>query len=252
MNNMQNRNFYEMDFKQFREQRHKKRVFFGIIIAIIGLGLILTNLGLLPCLSLEYSWPLILILIGVFIGIKNSFRNVSAWVLIIIGIAYITPQFTILGRSSQRFVWPFTVLVAGLVIALRPRKERCYPRGGAMSSSIFTESNLNIDVTFGGRKEVVTSKDFRGGVVTVTFSGCEINLAQADSTQPAMILDCRVSFGGVEIIVPSHWEIQNEINPSFGSVEDMRTVQTATTSETKKTLILRGSCSFGSIEIKSY
>jgi len=250
---MQNRNFYEMDFKQFREQRHKKRVFFGVVIAIIGLGLILTNLGLIPCISLEFSWPLILILIGLFIGVKNSFRNVSSWILIIIGIGYMTPQFTIMGRDSSRLVWPFAVLVAGLVIALRPRREKCYSRrGGSMSSSITSDSNLDIDVTFGGRKEVVTSKDFRGGSVAVTFSGCEINLTQADSTQPTMVLECRVSFGGVELIVPSHWEIQNEINPSFGSVEDIRTIQTATSSETKKILILRGSCSFGSVEIKSY
>ena len=249
---MRNRNFYEMDFKQFREQRHKKRVFFGATLAVVGLVLMLTNLGVLPCLSLELSWPLILILLGVFIGIKSGFRNVAWWVLIIVGVANLTPQFMIMGRPSTRFVWPATVLVAGLAIALRPRKERCYPGGGAMSSNISSDSNLNIDVTFGGRKEVVTSKDFRGGSVAVTFAGCEINLTQADTTQPTVILDCRVSFGGVEIIVPSHWEIQNEINPSFGSVEDIRTLQTATTNETKKVLILRGSCSFGSVEIKSY
>jgi hypothetical protein len=249
---MRNRNFYEMDFKQFREQRHKKRVFFGITLAIVGIVLMLTNLGVLPCLSLEVSWPLILIVIGALIGVKSNFRNVAWWILILVGVANMTPQFMIMGKPSTRFVWPAVVLVAGIAIALRPRKEHCYKHGGMMSSNITTGSNLDIDVTFGGRKEVVTAKDFRGGSVSVTFSGCEINLAQADSSQPTIILDCRVSFGGVEIIAPSHWDIQNEINPSFGSVEDMRTLQTSTTNETKKVLILRGSCSFGSIEIKSY
>jgi hypothetical protein len=136
-------------------------------------------------------------------------------------------------------------------MAFRPRRDRCYPIQ-PVRTSINTSSSLNIDATFGGRKEVVTAKDFKGGIVSVTFAGCELNLAQADFTEPSVVLDCRVSFGGLEIIVPSHWEVQIEVNPSFGNVEDGRTIQTATTPENKKLLILRGTCSFGSIELKSY
>ena len=111
---------------------------------------------------------------------------------------------------------------------------------------------LNIDVTFGGRKEIVTSKDFKGGTISATFAGAEVNLMQADSTTQPMTLDVRVAFGGVELIVPSHWEIQNNITPAFGSVEDQRIIRTPNSGEEKKVLALRGSCSFGSIEIKSY
>lgn len=259
---MRDRNFYREDFKdyykdnfrQYREQRHKHRVFIGVAIAITGIILLLTSMGLLPCISLEFSWPVILIVIGALIGFKNGFRSNAWWILVVIGIANLTPQFMIMGRPSTRFAWPAAVIVAGLAIAFRPRRDVCYPGRGAMhnTTNINPDSNLNIDVTFGGRKEIVTSKDFRGGTVSVTFAGCEINLAQADITEPTVVLDCRVSFGGVEIVIPSHWELQNEINPSFGSVEDERTIQTATTAETKKILILRGACSFGSIEIKSY
>jgi len=109
-----------------------------------------------------------------------------------------------------------------------------------------------MDITFGGRKEVVTTKDFKGGVVSATFGGVELNFMQADFTGPTAVLDLRVSFGGVEIIVPSNWDIQNEINPSFGNVEDERSMQTPSSPENRKTLILRGNCSFGSVEIKSY
>jgi hypothetical protein len=68
-----------------------------------------------------------------------------------------------------------------------------------------------------------------------------------------MILNVKVSFGGVELVVPSHWELQNEIETTFGSVEDHRSIRTPQSSgEEKKVLILRGNCSFGSVEIKSY
>jgi len=121
------------------------------------------------------------------------------------------------------------------------------------NTNTFTTSDntINIDVTFGGRKEFVTSKDFKGGTISTVFGGCEVNLMQADTTEKTMVLDIKVSFGGVELIVPSHWDIQNEVNPAFGSIEDERTIQTAT-AEDRKTLIIKGSCSFGSVEIKSY
>ncbi len=248
---MRDRHFYRGDYKQYQEQRHRSRVFFGVTIAIIGLILLLTTMHVLPCIDLEFSWPAILIVIGLLIGIKNGFRNNAWWILIVIGIANFTPQFMIMGRPSKDFAWPAIIIIVGLAIALKPKRHKFREPGG-ISSSINAESTLNIDVTFGGKKEVVTSKDFRGGNVAVTFAGCEINLTQADITDPTAVLDCRVSFGGVEIILPSNWEVQNEINPSFGSVEDVRTIQTGTGNETKRILILRGSCSFGSIEIKSY
>ena len=248
---MRDRNYYRGDFKKYREERQKNRVFFGIAIALVGIALMLHTMGILSWFNLEYSWPVVLIIIGILIGIKSGFRRNSWWILIVVGIANLTPQFMIMGKPSTHYIWPAVVIMVGLAIALRPRKERCLPRR-TLDSTITTDSTLNIDVTFGGRKEIVTSRDFKGGIVSVTFAGCELNLTQADFTEPSIILDFRVSFGGVEMVEPSHWEIQNEISPSFGSVEDERTIQTATSNDTKKILILRGTCSFGSIEIKSY
>lgn len=248
---MRDRNFYRDDFKKYSEHRRRNSVFFGMGMAVIGILLFLHTMGVLPYFDPEFTWPWILIGVGVFIGLKNRFHRNAWWILILIGIANLTPQFMIMGKPSSHYAWPAIIIMIGLAIALRSRKDKCYP-GHIMDSTINTESTLNIDVTFGGKKEVVTSKDFKGGIVAVTFAGCEINLTQADFSEPSVVLDFRVSFGGVEMVIPSHWEVQNEINPSFGSVEDARTIQTGTINENKKVLILRGNCSFGSIEIKSY
>ena len=249
---MRNRNFYRGDYREYNENRHKNRIFFGIAVALVGVALLLRTMGIIPYFSLELSWPFILIIIGLLIGLKSGFRNNGWWIMMLVGVFNITPQFTIMGKPSTHFVWPAVIILVGLAIALRPKREpRCFRKGGMGDTTITAESTLNIDVTFGGKKEVVTSKDFLGGVVSVTFAGCELNLTQADFTEQSAVLDFRVSFGGVELIVPSHWEIQNEINPSFGNVEDDRTIQTPS-NENKKILILRGNCSFGSIEIKSY
>jgi hypothetical protein len=107
-------------------------------------------------------------------------------------------------------------------------------------------------VTFGGHKEVVTSKDFKGGSISTTFGGAEVNLMNADSTDKTISLNMKVAFGGVELVVPSHWQVKNEISNTLGSVEDNRNIYTHGGGEEQTTLVLTGSCSFGSIEIKSY
>jgi len=248
--------FSEERLKKFREERQRNRMFFGIGMALVGLLLLLRSMDLIPRFSIAFSWPVILIVIGIFIGIKRHGRSNAWWILILIGAINLTPQFMIMGKSSAQFVWPAMVIVAGLAIAFRPRRtDKCLPgqrRGRYMDTTVNNATNLSIDVTFGGKKEVVTSKDFKGGVISVTFAGCEVNLTHADFNEPSIVLDCHISFGGLELILPSHWDVQNEVDPSFGSVEDLRTMQTATTSESRKLLIIRGNCSFGSIELKSY
>lgn len=246
------RGFYRGDCEQWTEHRRRNRVWFGIAVAIAGVALLLHTMRLLPAFTFDLSWPLILIVIGVLIGIKNGFRRNAWWILILIGGANLIPDnYKIMGRPVDEMIWPVVLILFGLMIALRPRKCR-FGHPKTPSSIINTENSLDIDVTFGGRKEIVTSKDFNGGTINCTFAGVELNLTQADFTAPSVVLDCRVSFGGVEIVVPSHWDILNEVSPSFGSVEDERTIHTPSASETRKTLILRGSCSFGAIEIKSY
>jgi predicted membrane protein len=231
-------------------QRHtRNKQIFGIGIAILGVLLLLRTLDLF---SFEFPvWPLILIAIGTLIGIKNRFRNHAWWILIAVGTANLIPQFEINGVESKHLVWPAALILGGLAVAFRPRKNNfCIDNN--INSFTSTEGTLNVNVTFGGHKEIVTSKEFRGGRVNTTFGGCEINLMQADSSIQPMVLVINASFSGVEILVPSHWELQIEIEPSFGGVEDKRMMRTPNTGEEKRTLILRGTCSFSGIDIKSY
>jgi hypothetical protein len=236
--------------EQYMARRQKNRAFFGIAIAVVGILMLLRALGLFY-FDMHEMWPFVLITIGVLLGIKNNFRNHAWWILILIGTAHLIPQFTINGRASRHFVWPIAVIIGGIMIAFRSRKSdnRCAP---LLNASVNGESYLDIDVTFGGKKEMVTSKNLKGGTINVTFAGCELNLSQADFTEQTVTLDFKVFCGGVEMVVPPHWDIRNEIRPSFGAVEDERTMQAPSANENRKTLILRGSCSFGGIEIKSF
>ncbi len=244
------RNFEDYESNYF-EKRKNFRIFTGVIIVVIGLVLLLKTLGIFSFFHIYSMWPVFMILVGLLIGIKHNFRNNAWWVLILVGIFNLIPPFQIGNHSSSELVVPIFVILAGIVVVFRPRKQSCFPKS-IINSTISTEGSLDIEVIFGGRKELITTKNFQGGTISVSFGGCELNLSQADFNEPSVILDFRVSFGGVEMVVPSHWIIQNEIRPSFGNVEDERTLQTGTNIDTKKILILRGNVSFGNIEIKSY
>jgi predicted membrane protein len=66
------------------------------------------------------------------------------------------------------------------------------------------------------------------------------------------VLIVRAVFGGIEVIVPANWEVKSEVETIFGSTQDERSMRMHDSNgDNKKMLILRGSCVFGGVEIKS-
>lgn len=233
--------------KNYEQNSHRNKLIFGVFLALIGAAWILKLVFNIP-FNLWENWPVLIIIIGLLIGFKNNFNNPAWWILCIIGGAKLVEQHL---PGYDDYILPAILVIVGLFIAFKPRRKPCAP-SFKFNKNISAESNLDIDVTFGGRKEVVTSKEFVSGNISVTFGGCEINFMQAELAGDTAILNMRVSFGGVELTVPSHWHVQNEINPAFGNVEDERKMQTGLNIENRKTLIIRGSCSFGNVEILSH
>ena len=82
------------------------------------------------------------------------------------------------------------------------------------------------------------------------MGGAEINLQQADIKQP-VTLEVNNVFGGTKIILPSNWDIKNEVTAVFGGVEDKRPYQSIVTNP-DKILVIKGSVTFGGIEIQNY
>lgn len=227
---------------------------FGFAIVIVGIIILLKKLEVIPYFNFHNNWPYYVIAIGLIIGIKNKFRHNAWWILILIGAASLLRHTELYnGIYLSHIMLPAILIIIGLLLILRPPSKK---KGISQCSppTITSENDLLfVNVTFGGRKEIVTSKNFKGGDVNTTFGGTEINLMQADTPDDTISLNVKVSFGEVEIIIPSHWEVKNDIAPTFGNVEDHRTFHnTSTNNEDKKILKLTGSCSFGSIEIKSY
>lgn len=228
---------------------------FGLILLIIGSIVLLKKLDLFY-FNWHTMWPWILIVIGLLLGIKHKFRSSAPFILITIGVAHLIPVFEIFGTSSKELIIPAIIIGVGLIFLLRPgrKKKRWQNKCDDNVKVVTSDDNLlNIDVTFGGHKEIVTSKNFQGGRVSTTFGGTEVNMINADSIDKTITIDARVMFGEIELIVPSHWQLQNDISSTLGSVEDKRSILTQPVDTANTiTLVLSGSCTFGSVEIKSY
>lgn len=245
--------------KQISNNRGNSSLF-GILLAGAGVLFLLKQFKVIDLNFNHMSF--FFIIAGIILGVQKGFSRPLPIILIIIGVAKVIPSFTLFGAQSNELFWPFLLVVGGIFIAIKPKKKQHHFVTGKSS---FTEKSnpldfenttdenfVNIEAFFGGRKEIITSKQFSGCNATAVCGGVEINLMQADNIAQPMIIDLRVVFGGVEIIVPSHWEIINEVDVIFGGIEDKRNLRTASdVGETKK-LLLRGSVTFGGLELKSY
>ena len=249
------------------KNRDSSKVVGGLILVAVGAALLLRNTGFgLPYWL--FTWPVILILAGVYTGFKHNFRNNSWLVLIAVGSFFLVRKF-IPQLGLQPYFWPVVIIGAGIFFILRPRwssrtnfqfESSKQPWNTdaphAVSSTVIPTASeptdlLFVSSIFSGVKRNIVSKNFQGGKVSAVFGGAEIDLTQADLNGTA-ILQFEVLFGGAKIIVPSHWTIQNEIDGVFHGVDDNRRLNPNATINPDKILILKGSATFGGIDIRSY
>lgn len=252
-----------MPLQARQKNKHNSSVLFGLLIATVGLLFLLKQFKLI---SFNFQiWPLFLIAGGLINGSKKGFSRPIPIALISIGIAYLIPEFRISEDvSSNQLLWPISLILTGVFIAFRARKKdnflmaerdsfaQRFDLNKPESFNAKEETFVHIEAYFGGRKEIITSKQFNGCTATAICGGAEINLMQADNLVQPMIIDLRVLLGGIEIIVPSHWEIINEVDVLLGGIEDKRNLRTPAEIGDSKKLLLRGSVTFGGLELKSY
>jgi len=240
---------------------------------LVGGVLLLDQLGF-PLPDWLFSWHVLLIAIGLFIGFRSHFQNFAWLILILIGGSYTLQDYypTI---QLHRFILPGILILVGFVFITGrgrgPRWHRqwhedweknCnkkrwkYGMSGNVATGFSTtrqgySSEDFIDSTsiFGGVHKKIVSKTFKGGDIVTIMGGTEIDLSQADFT--GMIrLDVTQIMGGTKIIVPPHWEVRSEVNAIFAGFEDKR--QQPAVVNLEKILVIDGTSIFGGIELKNF
>ncbi|MEO5590910.1 MAG: DUF5668 domain-containing protein [Chitinophagaceae bacterium] len=273
----------------FNTPRHNGRVFGGLFLLVIGAIFFLKQADFFFLPNWLFSWPMILIAIGVFTGLKHNFRGAGWLIPIVIGGIFLVDRFDI-GFDLHRFIFPAILICIGLSLILRPKHgggwggAGCYRRNRKYIQQDYTgitgNSNTDnpkqptpgtdapprdfykadytnsgqdfIDITsvLSNSQRIVVSKNFKGGDVTCFMGGAEINLTQADITG-SVVMDLTTIMGGVKLIVPPNWEIKSEINTIMGGVEDKRQVG-GKIIDFNKVLVLKGTAFMGGIELRSF
>lgn len=231
------------DENRGRISNRSGRVMGGVILVAIGLIFMARQMGLdLPYWL--FSWPVILIAVGFYIGGRHSFR-IGGWVVpIIIGSVFLVED-VFYDIDMRHFLWPSIIIGIGLYMILRPRGASRRWDSGSISS----EDVLDATSVFSGTKKNIISKDFKGGTITNMFGGTDLNLMQADINGTA-IIDSTTIFGGTKLVIPAHWNLKSDVVCIFGGIDDKR--QIGKESDSNKTLVLKGTCIFGGIDIKSH
>jgi len=252
----------------------RNRTWLAIVLVLVGGALLLQELKV-PLPEWLFSWQMLLIAIGIFMGFNHGFRGAGWAILILVGGVFLLDDM-VPGFSFHRFIWPVIIIAIGLLMLMRPHRPSKWnwqdweqkwkrkghwrhpaywdssstPSGGASAQANYSsEDFFDSTSVFGGVKKVILSKNFRGGDITCFMGGCEIDLTQAD-IQGRVAIDVTQVFGGTKLIVPSHWQIHTEMTAFFGSIEDKRKQPVEINSD--KVLIIEGTSVFGGIEIRSY
>lgn len=242
-------------------RRPSNHIWTGLFILGIGVLLLLRQWGIFfP--AWVFTWPMILVAIGMLGAVKMRFRPGGWMVILAVGGIFLA-EHIVPGLSVHEIAWPLLFIAVGFWIMVRPKTPhqqfgKCISRHKKNQRQFFAEdaeiddANDVIETTsvFGGVKKIVLSKNFKGGEIFNFMGGTELNLVQSD-IKGRINIDATNIFGGTKLIVPPTWDVQSDIVAIFGGVDDKRRIAAEPTDPTK-VIHLSGVCLFGGIEIKSY
>ncbi len=235
-------------------QVNNQRVIIGAIAILFGVMIMASNFGFMPydIHHVIFSWPMILIVIGV-IQLLNNKEKPTGYILLAIGFFFLMPKIFYFNFNFMQMFWPILLMVVGISLIFFHRSGK-YPwerksthLGEDKTGSSFLDE-INV---FAGSKRRIANQEFKGGRITNIFGGTEINLAQADLPEGRHVLEVTCIFGGVSLVVPSDWSVHVDVISIFGAFEDKRTI-IKKPDDAKGQLIVKGVAIFGGGDIKSY
>jgi predicted membrane protein len=232
--------------------RTDKRVILGGILIILGGIFLLNTMDVLHFrfAHVVFSWPFIMLVIGVFI-LVNTEKKFLGGILSGIGALFLIPRIFPEVDYDAGIIFPVILIVLGTYIILKRRKadsdsERYY------GTSKVNKDKIDDVSIFGGGTKIISSNNFQGGNITAIFGGSEINLMNCQLANGDNILDVLCVFGGTTIIVPKEWNVVINVTSILGGFSNKAIRNPSIVIDQSKTLHIKGLAMFGGGEVKTY
>ncbi|MFZ4578937.1 MAG: LiaF transmembrane domain-containing protein [Myxococcota bacterium] len=241
------RQAFHRHHRAYRGRSHGP-IFLGGVLLLVGGAHLLDQLGYLGGLHPWQLWPTLVIWSGVLhvLGLRHHSNRLWGVVVIAAG-ALFQAHYLGVPLLGLHVVWPLALMLLGVYVLFRGSR----PRKGHMDCGevLSDEHTLNRRLVFAGRKERIESKTFRGGKVECTAAGMELDLTDAEIEGEEATIDLDLTMGGIELRVPRHWKVVNDVTPVMGGIEDRTRFNDAL--QTAKRLRLVGRLFMGGVEIKN-
>ena len=114
------------DIDTSRRRGGHGRLWTGLLLLIIGGALLLDQMGF-PFPDWLFNWHALLVIIGIFIGLRSGFRGAGWLIMILIGGFYMAKDYYP-GLPVDHFVWPAVLIGVGLLFVLRPHHNSWHDR----------------------------------------------------------------------------------------------------------------------------
>lgn len=106
--------------------------------------------------------------------------------------------------------------------------------------------HVEVGVKCGSVVKYIESDNFVSGDLSASFGELVVYFDNAVIQNPSASVDINVSFGNLKLYIPKMWKIENNVTSSFAGVDERGHCQWT---EGGKVLYLKGSVSFGAVEI---
>ena len=243
----------------------------GACLILMGVVLALEQLGVSQAYHVLRFWPAALIVLGLAM-LQRTEKHSALRALILIGVGtwLLLNTLGLVSLDLWEFIVPLLLVFFGARIMMRNQgsgsgASRDLPGMGSPSGTAPTGQNPGgFDSTPAGSNEPVHASQFamlgscrrrwgksifRGAETTAFMGGCELDLRDAlMGVGELAVVDVFVIMGGVNIRVPPHWTVSQEIVPLMGGVHDKTH---SVPSNPAQHLLVRGTVVMGSVEISN-
>lgn len=249
---MKTENDFRDEHRQpIRESHHisNNRAIIGVILVLAGLFLVIRNTGFFPDFidHVIFSWPMLLITIGVVMTLGGSEKTAGIIVMAVGGFFMIPLLFRETFHMYNMF-WPSIFIIIGVIFIVTRRKGW----HSITSKGIIGDDYVDYVNVFSGGERQIVSENFRGGKIAAVFGGMELDLTKAKLAPGRNELEIACVFGGATIIVPDSWYVTIDVTPVLGGFSDSRKIAAGRPIDSTSQLVIKGAVVFGGGEVKSY